>query len=84
MRFTLSGLPIDFRAASYECSPVLNRCRAAPPEPAESDETLELPLQRDWVEAWDSGAPLAEMSQEMLLGVVKVRAVQVGVLSTTR
>ena len=74
MRFVVEEAEYAFRPNASQRSEVLKRAELQDDEVCkQSGECVAIPLKREWVELWDTEAELANLSQEELLGVVKVR-----------
>lgn len=71
MILTVSGEEYAFSESATRRSSVLRNCAGLESAPGETPMNLPLPLEH--VRAWDEQLELDSMSQELLLGVFKVR-----------
>ena len=76
MKFIADGGSFDFRHDAKQRSKLLATCAADTELYGGADEQEEIivPLQREWLQLWDSDQPVEQLTQEQLLGVVKARA----------
>ena len=71
VHFLVSGQPFKLRSRAKLQSPLLAKC-AESEESSTSEKSIDIPLKFEWVKLWDKDVPLASLSQEQLLGVIKV------------
>ena len=82
MLFTAEGRAYDFSERSQSRSPLLSRCQSLAEasqahHSGSGDETAavtELPLRRDWLQAWEADEGFDEFDLGTLIGIAKVRA----------